>query len=63
MGGIDKRVLATSHSAIDEELQRIKGVIKKGRYIPTLDHLVPDNVPWENYRHYARELKEIIGKI
>lgn len=57
MGGIDKRVLAMDAAAIDAELDRIWPAVQKGRYIPDLDHLIPDNVPWPNYQHYCQELK------
>ncbi len=63
MGGIDKRVLAIDPKAIDKELTRIRPIIEKGRYIPALDHLIPDDVPWENYCYYAEALKKIIGKV
>ena len=62
MGGIDKRVLAIDPAAIDKELARISPIIEKGRYIPTLDHLIPDDVSLENYCYYAEALKKIIGK-
>jgi uroporphyrinogen decarboxylase len=62
MGGIDKRALATGREAIDRELERVRPAVRKGRYIPDLDHLVPDNVSWENYSYYALRLKELIGK-
>ena len=35
--------------------------LEKGRYIPALDHLVPDDVSWENYCHCAGKLKRLIG--
>jgi len=57
MGGIDKRALACGPEAIDAELDRIWPAVEAGRYIPDLDHLVPDDVSWDNYRHYAEELK------
>jgi hypothetical protein len=62
MGGIDKRVLAVDAAAIDAELARIQPALESGQYIPALDHLVPDNVSWENYCHYAAALKERVGK-
>ena len=62
MGGVDKRELAKGPEAIDRELDRIKPAIKRGRYIPALDHLVPDDVSWENYCYYATRLKEVVGK-
>ena len=60
MGGIDKRVLADGYKAIDRELERIRPAVEKGRYIPDLDHLIPDNVSWRNYYYYARELKKLL---
>jgi len=63
MGGIDKRVLSAGPEAIDKELARIRPAMEKGGYIPDLDHLVPDNVSWENYCYYAEALKKLTGKI
>ena len=62
MGGVDKRALAVGPEAIDRELDRIWPAVKKGRYIPCLDHLVPSDVSWDNYCHYARSLKARCGK-
>ena len=58
MGGIDKRALAHGPEAIDAELDRVWPAVRRGRYIPDLDHLVPDDVSWDNYRYYAQALKE-----
>jgi hypothetical protein len=63
MGGIDKRVLALGHDAIDQELARIKPAIDRGRYVADLDHLIPDDVSWDNYCYYAWQLKKLIGKV
>lgn len=62
MGGIDKRALALGPKAIDAELDRIKPALEMGRYIPDLDHLVPDDVSWDNYCYYADVLKKLVGK-
>jgi uroporphyrinogen decarboxylase len=62
LGGVDKRALAAGPAAIDRELARIRPALERGRYIPALDHLVPDDVSWENYGYYARALKKLIGK-
>ena len=62
MGGIDKRALAAGHGAIDRELERIRPAVERGRYIPALDHLIPDDVSWEHYSHYAQALKRLVGK-
>ena len=60
-GGIDKRELAKDKDAIDRELERIYPALARGKYIPDLDHLVPDDVSWENYCYFASRLKEMIG--
>jgi uroporphyrinogen decarboxylase len=61
-GAIDKRALAQDHAAIDRELERIRPAIQHSRYIPELDHLIPDDVSWDNYCYFAARLKNIIGK-
>ena len=63
MGGIDKRALARDPEAIDQELARIRPALEKGRYIPALDHLVPDNVSWDNYCYYAEALKKLVDSV
>jgi uroporphyrinogen decarboxylase len=62
MGGVDKRVLALGPAAIDAELARLRPAVERGRYIPELDHLIPDDVSWENYCYYAEALKKLVGK-
>lgn len=62
MGGIDKRALAEGPRAIDRELERVRPAIERGRYIPDLDHGIPDDVSWENYCYYAEALKRLVGK-
>jgi len=55
-------VLAEGPAAIDRELERVRPAVEKGRYIPDLDHLIPDDVSWENYLHYVHALKRLVGK-
>ena len=62
MGGIDKRALAIGPKEIDAELERIRPAMEIGGYVPALDHGVPDDVSWDNYRYYAEKLKIMIGK-
>lgn len=61
LGGIDKRVLTQGPAAIDRELARVRPAVEAGRYIPDLDHLIPDDVSWDNYSYYARALKRMVG--
>jgi hypothetical protein len=61
-GGIDKRVLAQGREAIDAHLEYILPTMRaRGGYIPTCDHGVPEEVPYENYRHYRRRCVELGG--
>lgn len=58
-GGMDKRVLAQGKEAIDEMVYRVLPVMKKrGGYIPTCDHGVPEEVSFENYMHFRKRLLE-----
>jgi uroporphyrinogen decarboxylase len=59
-GGIDKRILAASKEAIDKHLDYIMpAMVKRGGYIPTCDHGVPDNVSLENYLYYRKRICEM----
>jgi len=58
-GGIDKRILASTKEKIDRELERIMPPMRaRGGYIPTCDHCVPEDVPFENYMHYRMRMRE-----
>ena len=59
-GGINKNELAKNNSCIDKELLKVKEMIRYSGYIPYADHLIPPNVPWENFKYYRNSLKEII---
>ncbi|MCP4165252.1 MAG: hypothetical protein GY759_05075 [Chloroflexi bacterium] len=63
MGGIDKRALSQGRREIDQELARIRPALDQGRYIPSLDHLIPDDVPWDNYCYFAERLRDVVGKV
>jgi uroporphyrinogen decarboxylase len=60
-GGIDKRVLARDHDAIDRELKTKMPVAEKGGYIPHLDHAIPHDVPYESFVYYWKKKKEFLG--
>ncbi len=62
-GGIDKRILAESKDAIDRMVDRIFPAMQaRGGYIPTCDHGVPEEVPYENYLHYRKRALEFAGR-
>jgi hypothetical protein len=61
-GGIDKRILASGRAAIDAHLERILPAMRaRGGYIPTSDHGVPAEVPYEDYLYYRRRCVELGG--
>ena len=60
-GGIDKRALTRSKEAIDQELEaKVPFMLQHGGYIPTIDHLVPQNISFENFKYYRQKLKQIL---
>ena len=58
-GGIDKRAIKAGGSAIDAELENVAPLMREGGYIPWPDHLVPPDVPLDNYLYYLREMKRM----
>ena len=59
-GNIDKRVLAQDRQAIDAEvLSKVPWLLLQGGYVPWVDHLVPPDVPFENFRYYASLIRRI----
>ena len=59
-GGIDKRVLAAGTDAIDRMLRHIMPpMVKRGRYIPTCDHAVPQDVSLANYVYFRKRIREM----
>ncbi|KXA98968.1 hypothetical protein AKJ41_06245 [candidate division MSBL1 archaeon SCGC-AAA259O05] len=62
MGGVDKRALKEGKEAIDKELKKLKPLIEEGGFIPHVDHRVPADVSFENYKYYIKKKREIIGR-
>ncbi len=60
MGGIDKMEIAKGKEAIDRELARIEPLLFDTGYIPALDHLIPPEVTYENYRYFVQRLHDMI---
>jgi uroporphyrinogen decarboxylase len=61
-GGIDKRVLAQGRDAIDAHLEYIVPAMRaRGGYIPTSDHGVPEEVPYQDYLYYRSRCVELGG--
>lgn len=61
-GGVDKRALAQDFAAIDREMERIRPAFEMGGYFPHVDHAVPPNVSFDNFRYYLDKRNELIGR-
>lgn len=59
IGNIDKMAIAKGKAAIEKEVEsKIPYLKEQGGYIPSLDHLVPPNVSYQDYMYYL----SFIGK-
>jgi hypothetical protein len=61
LGGFNKKVLfqGSRRESIDDELEKVKRVMDKGRYIPHIDHAVSEDVTWENFKYYRKRLNDM----
>ncbi len=61
-GSIDKRVFAKGKDAIREEvMSKVPFLVESGGYFPGLDHAIPPDISFENYRYFINLLREIGG--
>jgi uroporphyrinogen decarboxylase len=62
IGGMDKRVLASGRDGIDAELRRVQPLWEDGAYIPMLDHFVPPDLSYDDYRYYVERRREMLSR-
>jgi hypothetical protein len=62
MGGFDKRILAGTKDDIRREVDRLAPLVEEGGFIPFCDHLVPPDVPLENYETYLDCVRNVWGQ-
>ncbi|MCX7011924.1 MAG: hypothetical protein NTW86_05050 [Candidatus Sumerlaeota bacterium] len=62
IGGVCKRMLATTPDAILREVERLTPLVEEGGFIPLCDHRVPPDVPLRNYVFYIEQAKRVWGK-
>jgi len=61
-GTIDKRALLKGKEAIQEEvMSKVPFLLEQGGYFPSVDHLVPPGVTFENYCYYINLMREVAG--
>ncbi len=61
LGGVNKRALIEGKEAIRKEIDRIEPYVKEGGWIPHVDHRVPPDVTFENYRYYLAAKRDAFG--
>jgi len=59
LGGIDKMALR-SRERIDEELKKVRRMMRKSGYIPFVDHAYPPDISFEHYSYFRKKLTEIV---
>lgn len=62
IGGFDKTVMSKGESAMRKEFGRLLPTMKKGGFIPSVDHQTPPDVSLDNYRCYVSLLREFCEK-
>jgi uroporphyrinogen decarboxylase len=62
MGGVPKSDIALGKKRIDQFLEDVDFLLEKGGYIPFGDHLIPPEVPWEEFKYYRQKLNGLIDK-
>ncbi len=58
-GNVDKMKLAGSKSDIDEEVNKVKELIKYGGFFVSADHFIPPDVPYENLKYWINETRKL----
>jgi hypothetical protein len=58
-GNIDKRALIAGGPAIDVEVDKVRELLELGQYFPAVDHSVPQDVPYDNFRYLLDRLQSL----
>ncbi len=61
MGGVDKMALGSGPKKIDEYLESLVPYVKRGGFIPHVDHRCPPDVKEEDYLYYLDKKEELFG--
>ena len=61
IGGIDKRMLSKGKNEIDQEVEKVKELIKDGGYFVNCDHHIPPDVSYENIKYFLNEVHKFSG--
>jgi uroporphyrinogen decarboxylase len=59
VGNVDKRALAAGKNEIDEQVEKVKMLVRDGGYFVNCDHHIPDNVSYENVVYWVNEIHKL----
>jgi uroporphyrinogen decarboxylase len=59
VGGMDKTAFRKNKAAVDAEIERLKGLVALGGFIPCPDHRLMPGSKFELVQYYAEEIKKI----
>ncbi len=59
VGGMNKTLFARDRKAIDEEVERLKGLISLGGYIPCPDHRIAPDAKFELVQYYCDKMHQL----
>ena len=59
VGGMNKTVFSKERTDIDAEVERLKGLIDLGGYIPCPDHRLAPDTKWENVQYYCQKMQNL----
>ena len=60
---IDKREIAKDRKAIDRELEkRLSYMFERGGYLPSMDHHVPPDLSYEDFKYYLKKVQVLYEK-
>lgn len=62
IGGFDKHILCDSKAEIENEVIRLLPLVEEGGFIGCIDHLVPPDVPYENYLFFVQAIRKFWGR-
>ena len=59
VGGMDKTALRKDKAAVDAELERLRGLVALGGFLPCPDHRLMPGTKFELVQYYAEEVKKL----
>lgn len=62
MGGFNKVIMKDGEAAMRAEFERLLPTVRKGRFVPTVDHQTPPDVSMDTYRTFVKLLFEYAEK-